>query len=70
MFLSIKKAMRDDMFENWFHNNIEIDKEIEAFLIELIDENRLFMDSYNVIGIVGRDTGMPYDSVYCRNIFC
>jgi len=46
-FLSIKKAMRDDMFEHWFHNNIEIDKEIEVFLIELIDENKLFIDSYN-----------------------
>ena len=46
-FLSIKKAMSYDIFDDWFENNIEIDRQIEEFLIELIDENKLFIDSYN-----------------------
>ncbi|SHO80602.1 hypothetical protein MNB_SV-15-121 [hydrothermal vent metagenome] len=46
-FLSIKKAISYDIFDSWFNNNVKIDKEIEEFLIELIDENRLFIDSYN-----------------------
>ncbi|MDQ7046591.1 MAG: hypothetical protein Q9M39_02865 [Sulfurovum sp.] len=46
-FLSIKKAMRSNIFDNWFDNTIEINEIIEYFLIELIEENKLFIDSYN-----------------------
>ncbi len=46
-FLSIKKAISYDIFDSWFNNSIEINNLVEAFLIELIDENRLFIDNYN-----------------------
>ena len=46
-FFSIKKALNYDIFNNWFNNNIAINRHIEDFLIELIDDNRLFIDSYN-----------------------
>jgi len=45
--VTIKKSIYRDRFDDWFSNDIVLPSDLEDFFIELIDENQVFIDSYN-----------------------
>ncbi len=42
----IERNIDQHRFDEWFDTSIDIDRETEAFLAELLDENAVLMDSY------------------------
>jgi len=45
--VSIQKTLSYDIFDSWFQNDIDIDISLNSFLLELIEENQMLIDSYN-----------------------
>ena len=43
----IEKKLDERKFDAWFAARVEIDPTIEAFLRELLDQNKLLIDSYS-----------------------
>ncbi len=43
----IEKKLDERMFDAWFNNTIEIDHAIDVFLSELLDNNKLLIESYS-----------------------
>jgi hypothetical protein len=42
----IERNIDQHRFDEWFDRSVDIDRETEAFLAELLDENAVLMDSY------------------------
>ncbi len=45
--VELKLGFNSRVFDNWFINDMELSKDIEIFLINLIEKNRFLMKSYN-----------------------
>lgn len=45
--VELKQSLNDNIFDNWFKNNISITKNDEMFLLELIEKNRPLIKQYS-----------------------
>ncbi len=43
----IEQNLDGSHFDEWFHNTIDIDQEIDSFLIELLEDNRSLIERYD-----------------------